>query len=126
MFRPSARNTTSSWPIEASTHVPICRDEGGSAETRARLATREYAHPVTDAAVDSELPVGPKAGAYLLGMVAIASCVRLIVLAAGAGAVTGEHLVWLAVCVIAAAFSAACAVVAWLKSSTESSSRVVE
>jgi hypothetical protein len=81
---------------------------------------------VTGAVVDSELPVGAKAGAYLLGAVAIVSCLRLVVLAADAGPVTGEHFVWLAVCVIAAAFFAACAVVARLKSSTESSARVGE
>jgi hypothetical protein len=80
---------------------------------------------VPDANEESEPPVSPRAGAYLLGVVAIACCVRLVVLAADDGAVTGEHFVWLAVCVIAAAFSAACAVVVGLKAA-ESRWRAVE
>lgn len=59
-------------------------------------------------------PVSARAGAYLLGAVAIVCCVRLGILSADGAAVTGEHFVWLAVCVVAAAFSAACAVVAVL------------
>ncbi len=68
-----------------------------------------------DAIEQSEPPVSPRAGAYLLGVVALACCIRLAVLAGDDGAVTGEHFVWLAVCVVAAAFSAACAVVVALK-----------
>ncbi|GAB2772494.1 hypothetical protein GCM10027020_27120 [Nocardioides salsibiostraticola] len=79
-----------------------------------------------DANEESELPIGPQGGAYLLGAVAIACCIRLVILAADAGGVTGEHFVWLAVCVITAAFSAACAVVVALKGAAESRQRGVE
>lgn len=74
---------------------------------------------------DSGPPVSQRAGAYLMGVVAIACCVRLVMLAAEDDTVTSEHFVWLAVCVVAAAFSAACAVVVGLRA-PESTGRRAE
>jgi hypothetical protein len=70
---------------------------------------------VPDLNEDAGYPLDALSGAYILGAVAIACCIRLVILAADDGAVTGEHFVWLAVCVVAAAFSAACAVHVGLK-----------
>jgi hypothetical protein len=70
---------------------------------------------VPDAKEKSDIPLRPKDGAYLLGAVAIACCVRLIVLASGDSDVSGEHFAWLALCVVAAAFSSAWVVLAGLK-----------
>lgn len=68
-----------------------------------------------DADDDRQLPIGLRGGAYLLGVVAVACCLRLLIFAAEDAAVTSEHFAWLAVCVISAVFSAACAVGAALE-----------
>lgn len=54
--------------------------------------------------------------AWLLGLVALGTCFRLGLYAADGTSVQSGHFAWIAVCAIAAVFSACCAVLAGVKS----------